>query len=60
MILVDVGVNPTYIDAGFYVFVYKEQILVFVVTETNDYLLSTNSLKAYILVKNVVNKACGV
>ena len=53
-ILGDAGVTPTSIDAGFYVCFYKEKYLVSVVTETDDFLLSTNSHKAYNLVKNAI------
>ena len=59
-ILGDVGVAPTSIDSGFYVFVYKDKSLVFLVTKTDDFLLSTNLVEAYNLIKQEIACAFGV
>ena len=53
-ILGDAGVAPTLIDFGFYVFVYKEKYLVFLVTNTDDFLLLMNSVEAYNLIKKEI------
>ena len=52
-----VGINPTSFDTGFYVFVYQERHFVFLVIETDNFLLATSCTEAYIKVHDEVKKA---
>jgi hypothetical protein len=59
-IFANIGVHPTSVDGGFYAFVYKEQHLVFLCSETDDFLVSTSCEETRFLIKNELQKAFGI
>ena len=55
-ILAKKDIHPTSIDAGFFFFDIKAA-LVFMRCETNDFLMATNSEKAYKMIKDTIEEA---
>jgi hypothetical protein len=59
-IFAEIGVHPTSVDGGFYAFAYKQKYLVFVCSETDDFLISTDSNKAFGFIQNKMKEEFGI
>ena len=56
----DIGIRPTSVDGGFYAYVFEEKHLILVCSETDDFLVGTDSPKDYRIIRDKIHDAFGI
>ena len=59
-ILGQIGLSPTSVDKAVFVWIYKEDYIVILVSETDDFLILTNSPECFNIINEGIKRAFGV
>ena len=59
-ILANIGLSPTSVDKAVFVWIFKEQYIVILVSETDDFLIMTNSSECFDIINEGIKRAFGI